>query len=320
MATDEVKTTFLIISDTHGQVPLEQSSPDPAHQTPFQYPLPRADVLLHAGDLSYGGHEDEHRRTVQMLKSAQAELKIVIPGNHDITLDQILFDKEGEETFASETVKPSVGKIKSLYCDKDAKEHNIVYLEHGVRTFTLNNGAEFTIFTSPHTIDPWGHHWAFGYKEGTDLFNPLSPDATCPIPDHVDILMTHGPPKHVFDQIPNGLNVGCSHLWQAVERVKPRLHVFGHIHEQWGASRFNWDEANWRDVDLSSQDRETQCRQHCVKLDVSEDGDDPMESGRETLFINTSTLTIDYEAKNAPWLVELNLSRGRANEEVRNEI
>ncbi|KAI5305252.1 hypothetical protein KEM56_004905, partial [Ascosphaera pollenicola] len=167
--TDEVKTKFLIISDTHGQIPISQLSDEPDNGSPFREPLPQADVLLHAGDLSFGGYEHEHVRTVQMLKSAQAELKIVIPGNHDITLDHVLFDKEGEQTSAREDVKPTVEKIKSLYCDEDAQRHNIVYMEQGARTFTLKNSATFTIFTSPSTIDPWGCHWAFGYKEGTDL-------------------------------------------------------------------------------------------------------------------------------------------------------
>lgn len=43
-----------------------------------------------------------------------------------------------------------------------------------------------------------------------------------------DILITHGPPKNHLD-----LGLGCPHLLREVWRVKPRLHVFGHIH--WGA-------------------------------------------------------------------------------------
>jgi len=46
--------------------------------------------------------------------------------------------------------------------------------------------------------------------------------------------MTHGPPLGHGDQIPSGLYVGCSDLLKAVKkRVKPKYHVFGHIHEGW---------------------------------------------------------------------------------------
>jgi len=51
------------------------------------------------------------------------------------------------------------------------------------------------------------------------------------IPDDTDILITHGPPYGILDVMPNSaLHAGCHELFDAVMRVKPRLHVFGHIH------------------------------------------------------------------------------------------
>lgn len=59
------------------------------------------------------------------------------------------------------------------------------------------------------------------------------------IPDGIDVLITHGPPSGILDQ-PFGTrpSVGCWDLAQAVERVKPRLHVFGHIHGGYGERQF----------------------------------------------------------------------------------
>ena len=55
-------------------------------------------------------------------------------------------------------------------------------------------------------------------------------------------MLTHGPPRGVLDQTIDGEDVGCDPLWTAVRRARPRLHVFGHIHEGWGAERVDWKE------------------------------------------------------------------------------
>jgi Icc-related predicted phosphoesterase len=54
------------------------------------------------------------------------------------------------------------------------------------------------------------------------------------IPGGVDILVTHGPPLGVLDRVVTGDRVGSRALAEAVARVRPRLHVFGHIHEARG--------------------------------------------------------------------------------------
>jgi Icc-related predicted phosphoesterase len=58
------------------------------------------------------------------------------------------------------------------------------------------------------------------------------------IPDDTDILITHGPPKHVLDEVynywDNVEHTGCAHLANRVIAVKPKYHFFGHIHEGYG--------------------------------------------------------------------------------------
>lgn len=54
------------------------------------------------------------------------------------------------------------------------------------------------------------------------------------IPRGLDILITHGPPYQILDEVPSGERVGCEDLLDAVRRVRPRLHIFGHIHHSYG--------------------------------------------------------------------------------------
>jgi Icc-related predicted phosphoesterase len=51
------------------------------------------------------------------------------------------------------------------------------------------------------------------------------------IPDDVDVLISHGPPQGILDQSPGSPeHAGCPELLEAVNRLKPKLHVFGHVH------------------------------------------------------------------------------------------
>ena len=50
------------------------------------------------------------------------------------------------------------------------------------------------------------------------------------IPEDTDIVITHGPPYGILDKIYNGQSVGCKILLNVIERVKPKVHIFGHIH------------------------------------------------------------------------------------------
>ena len=48
------------------------------------------------------------------------------------------------------------------------------------------------------------------------------------------MLITHGPPTGVLDMTRDNGSVGCPKLREALGRVRPKLHVFGHIHETHG--------------------------------------------------------------------------------------
>lgn len=79
---------------------------------------------------------------------------------------------------------------------------------------------------------PWSLEfgvWAF--TKPADQMEPLWQA----IPKETDVLITHGPPYQRGDKTLHCGAVGCPNLLHHVQqRVQPRLHVFGHIHEDAG--------------------------------------------------------------------------------------
>jgi Icc-related predicted phosphoesterase len=84
-----------------------------------------------------------------------------------------------------------------------------------------------TVWGSP--ITPFFFDWAFNRHRGAHIRRHWDL-----IPAGVDILVTHGPPYGILDRTARGQCVGCEELLPVVERLRPRLHVFGHIHEAYG--------------------------------------------------------------------------------------
>ena len=312
-----VKTRFIILSDTHNKKPFDSS--DTTHA--YRSPLPDADVLLHAGDLTGSGKQHEHQAQVEMLLEHSAELKIVIPGNHDITLD--------EPYYASHPWKHGTPQdlvaINQMYTGSEAREAGIVLMKEGVRSFRLKNGAKFTLYASAY--QPEFCDWAFAYERTEDRFNPssaverlLGRGAANPIPSHpqIDIMVTHGPPFGILDSVVGfgprmKSSAGCQHLLRAVKRCKPRLHAFGHIHEGWGARRMKWAPEGKSDIkdELSPilVDRKDVLEKRGAYVDVSSDGDSQLQWGQETMFINASIMDVRYNPRNAPWIIDLELPR-----------
>lgn len=55
--------------------------------------------------------------------------------------------------------------------------------------------------------------------------------------DRLDILITHGPPFGVLDKCNNNRLAGCEDLLEVITHVKPKYHLFGHIHEGYGIAQ-----------------------------------------------------------------------------------
>jgi len=53
------------------------------------------------------------------------------------------------------------------------------------------------------------------------------------IPDETHILVSHSPPYEILD-FDDNIHYGCPELLNAVERIAPRFHLFGHVHAAYG--------------------------------------------------------------------------------------
>jgi hypothetical protein len=298
-----MKTRILVLSDTHGAVPRP---PESGSGEDFRWPLPKADILIHAGDLTMNGKLEQHQRALELISGVDAELKIVIPGNHDLTLDRSYYAKHGilhgPKPRYSEHV---LDEIQELYTGKAARDAGIVYMVEGFQTFSLASGVTFNVYASAYQPEFW--NWAFGYPRDRDRFNSQSSD-TCeptgaanPVPEYgVDIMVTHGPPMDTLDQTHRGENVGCQHLASAVERCKPRLHIFGHIHEAWGAVTRDWKYSRRVEV------QPTEKREHSGCNHAYHDATG-LRTGNETLFVNASIMNLSYRPLQLPWVLDLDL-------------
>ncbi len=75
--------------------------------------------------------------------------------------------------------------------------------------------------------------WAF------NLDRPELKTVWAKIPSDTDILITHGPPYGILDVNNERHHCGCHELAERLKTVRPKLHIFGHIHEGYG-----WKEVN----------------------------------------------------------------------------
>lgn len=160
--------------------------------------IPDGDVFVHCGDCLGHGTLEELRALDRVLGELPHRHKILIAGNHDWCFEQ-------EPEAARRLVR------------------NAIYLEDEEVEL---EGIKF--YGSPW--QPWFFDWAFNLERGEPLRKVWAK-----IPDGTDVLITHGPPYGVLDRTTRGELVGCEELIDRVRVVKPKLHLFGHIHEGYGS-------------------------------------------------------------------------------------
>jgi len=182
----------------------------------YGFETPEGDILIHAGDFSYQGLSQEIYTFAGWLKRQPHEHKLFIWGNHELI--------ESDELYYRNFIEENSG-AKCIHTLREPLEIN------GVKFW----GSSYT---------PTFGNWAFmkddkqrkGYWEIA--------------PDDVDVVVCHGPMWGMLDTV-DGLEIepgklehlGCVHLRNYIERVKPRLFIHGHIHDS-GRQTFHlkhWD-------------------------------------------------------------------------------
>lgn len=178
--------------------------------------IPEGDVLIHAGDCSNVGYETEIKDFIEWFKTFKSfKYKIFIAGNHDFA-----FEKKTDDF--------------KYYLKKELHENDIIYLEDDVTYLNFNDFSRpLKVYGSPW--QPRFNDWAFNINRYADELK----EKWDLIPINTDILITHTPPYNVRDFVSNYNNiesVGCHYLRDRIEIVEPLLHVFGHIHNGYGAT------------------------------------------------------------------------------------
>ena len=204
--------------------------------------VPDVDMVIHCGDESNNGNawfnESESREFFSWYAALPIPNKVFVPGNHSTAIEQ--------------------GLVR-------ARDYPTVH-------FLIHEQLEWSglkLFGSPYT--PKFFDWAY-MKDRSEL------DAVwASIPNDIDILMTHGPPKGILDVTRDmdsrqPIHVGSKSLRTHVEtRIKPIYHAFGHIHDERSIQNFG------------------QVQQ------------------KETLYINCSCCDLEGRLKNNGFVVEVNL-------------
>ncbi|KAF7172819.1 hypothetical protein CNMCM5623_004948 [Aspergillus felis] len=175
--------------------------------------LPDGDLLIHAGDLTQSGTRAELEEQIAWLDRQPHRFKVAIAGNHELCLDP---KAQAQAPGHNEPV--------------DWK--SIQYLENSSTILEFGDCRRVKVFGSPYT--PRHGNWAFQYPRDENIWDEIR------IPDDIDILITHGPPKTHLDLGRYGCKFLRDWLW-SVKR-KPLLHVFGHIHGAYGKETLYWDD------------------------------------------------------------------------------
>ncbi len=92
----------------------------------------------------------------------------------------------------------------------------------------------FYLYNSGVTIDGV-KFWGVPFFFSNDL-NGNSLEVMAQIPLDTDILITHRPPLGVLDSSDN-INYGCPDMFDAVSKIRPKYHLFGHIHDAYGIEK-----------------------------------------------------------------------------------
>jgi len=207
------------ISDTHRQ-----------HRS---VKTPECDVLIHAGDIGWEGWGKGGAKCFNdffgWMDEQPAKNKIFISGNHDW-----------------------ISYRESGLVKEKAEKHGIHYL---CDDETIIDGLKF--WGSPRSLEFCG--WAFSIPREEDAMRRQWDK----IPNDTDVLITHGPPIEIQDFIVDIIDdeplysatkLGDPILRERVFEVKPKVHIFGHIHG--GAGQTKIDDIRFVNASVCTEDYE----------------------------------------------------------------
>lgn len=173
------------------------------HALHEQINIPDADILIFAGDMTHCRTAKDLSDFNRFLGSLPHKHKIVVGGNHDHRL-------------AHDPVKARLQLSEAIYL---LDEFVVI---SGIKIY----GAPWQPLFNDRACDAFALPRGKALKEKWDM-----------IPPDIDILVTHTPPAGILDQ-DGPVSHGCSDLTAAVAALKPKYHIFGHIHSNHGMIKY----------------------------------------------------------------------------------
>lgn len=263
---DQENLRLVFLSDIHiHQKALGYHSQTAAPTEQMINLIPQGDILIIAGDLTGAGSRqevEEFRSFIDQLHtSGRFENIVFIPGNHDRILHREYYLKKGHRFHKG--ITDPVSELESAQQALDHLPKNVYYLLDSAITL-----EGYRIYGTP-----WVEgiiNWGFSIdEEGLK-------EKWAEIPNDIDILISHMPPYCHGDYegyAMGGLgkqktfsHTGSKSLLEKSLQIQPLVHVFGHVHEGYGAS---------------------------------------IRDGFKTLFINAATCDEDYHPIQKPIVLDL---------------
>src|SRR6267142_2675494 len=217
---------IVALSDTHGM-----------HR---KFKIPDGDLFIHAGDFTNVGELEQVKDFNDWLGELPHLHKVVIAGNHDLSLER-----------APEITEKMLTNCTYL------RDSGITLPPMEKHNDAGGYYSDIKIWGSPYTPYFMSDFWVFHKRR----YNALK-EHWKQIPEGLDILITHGPPNRVLDQTIEGDYAGDQALLEKLYQLEepPRYHLFGHIHEGYGCQVTlrhpgQWDGLQIRHANISAVDR-----------------------------------------------------------------
>ncbi|XP_055841434.1 UPF0046 protein C25E10.12 [Episyrphus balteatus] len=220
------KARIVCMSDTHSLTPY------------IKFDIPDGDIFIHAGDFTKCGQLEEVIEFNNWIGNLPHKHKIVIAGNHELSFDSTFTHPFQNKSVSQRTKHSGPSILDDMPTLGNAKEN----IEDAVQTLNIRKyltNCQYiedeltTIYGLNIYGSPWQPEfckWAFNIPRGRECLERWNN-----IPEGIDILITHTPPVGHGDLCCSGVRAGCVELLSSVQqRIKPKYHVFGHVHEGYG--------------------------------------------------------------------------------------
>ena len=162
----------------------------------------QAHCLIHCGDVTRYGSRKGLKKFADHLSDFKDLHKIVIAGNHDFC-----FEKHPDES------RHILSDAGIMYLEDEAIEVS------GVTFYGIPWTPQFGNWAFMDTPDNLAERWSH-------------------VPYGTDVLISHGPPRGILDMTHFGERAGGIEHRTVVSSIRPKLNVFGHIHETYGKEHY----------------------------------------------------------------------------------